>query len=101
MICVQFVFKPGSYDADFHRLNGQIDEYARSLPGFIRTETWHDPENGLVNAMYYFTDQESVSHLAKFHTHREAKSQVHRWYDGYRIVVTDVKATYGDGRLSP
>ena len=34
MICAQFIFKPGTYDDDFHRLDSQIDEYARSLPGF-------------------------------------------------------------------
>ena len=28
-----------------------------------------------------------------------AKGQVRRWYDGYRIVISEVKATYGDGRL--
>ncbi|SDP55574.1 hypothetical protein SAMN04489867_2905 [Pedococcus dokdonensis] len=99
MICVQFVFKPGSYDDEFHRLDGMIDEYARSLPGFVRTETWHQPEQGLVNAIYYFTDQKALAHLAKFPSHREAKGQVHRWYDGYRITVSEVKATYGDGRL--
>lgn len=99
MICVQFIFKPGTYDDDFHDLDAQIDTYARSLPGFVRTETWHQPEQGLVNAIYYFTDQKALAHLAKFPTHREAKSQVHRWYDGYRIVVTEVKATYGDDRL--
>ena len=99
MICVQFIFRPGTYDEDFHRLDGQIDDYARALPGFVRTETWRNPEQGLVNAIYYFTDQKSVAHLARFPVHREAKGQVHRWYDGYRIVVTEVKATYGDGRL--
>ena len=25
MICCQFIFKPGTYDEDFHRLDGQID----------------------------------------------------------------------------
>lgn len=99
MICVQFVFKPGTYDDDFHLLDGQIDAYARSLPGFVRTETWHQPDQGLVNAMYYFADKKALAYLAKFPTHRQAKDQVHRWYDGYRIVVTEVKATYGDGRL--
>ena len=99
MICVQFIFKPGTYDDEFHRLDDQIDAYARSLPGYDRVETWLASEGGLVNAMYYFTDQQSVAQLARFPQHREAKEQVQRWYDGYRIVVTEVKATYGDGRL--
>ena len=33
MICCQFIFKPGTYDDDFHELDGQIDTFARSLPG--------------------------------------------------------------------
>ena len=99
MICVQFIFKPGTYDDEFHRLDGLIDRYARALPGFVKTETWTDPQIGAVNAIYYFADAESVALLARFPEHREAKGQVHRWYDGYRIVVSEVTATYGDGGL--
>ena len=99
MICCQFIFKPGTYDDDFHHLDGQIDKYARSLPGFVKSETWHSAETGMVNAIYYFSDQKSVAQLARFPRHREAKGQVKRWYEGYRIVVSQVEATYGDGRL--
>ncbi len=99
MICCQFVFKPGRYDEDFSRLDGEIDRYARGLPGFRRAETWTAPEAGLVNAVYYFDDPASVARLARFPQHREAKEQVDRWYDGYRVVVSEVTATYGDGRL--
>ena len=99
MICCQFIFKPGTYDDDFHRLDGQIDQYARSLPGFEKAETWHAPDRGVVNAIYYFADKNSVAQLARFPQHREAKGQVQRWYDGYRIVVSEITATYGDDRL--
>ena len=98
MICVQFIFKPGTYDDEFHRLDGEIDSFARSLPGYDHVETWTG-EGGLVNAIYYFADQQSVAALAAFPKHLEAKGQVERWYDSYRILVTEVKATYGDGRL--
>lgn len=40
LICCQFIYQPGTYDDAFHRLNGQTDEYARSLPGFERVEMW-------------------------------------------------------------
>jgi hypothetical protein len=99
MICCQFIFKPGTYDDDFHRLDHAIDDYARSLPGFDRVEKWLSPEGDVVNAMYYFADRQSVAMLGRYPQHREAKGQVARWYDGYRIVVSDVRATYGDGRL--
>ena len=100
MMCCQFIFKPGTYDDDFHRLDAQIDTYARALPGFVKTETWTAPESGVVNAIYYFTDQQSVAQLARFPQHRQAKDQVERWYVGYRVVVSEVTATYGDGRLT-
>jgi heme-degrading monooxygenase HmoA len=99
VICCQFIFKPGTYDDEFHRLDEQIDDYARNLPGFDRVEKWLATSGGVVNAMYYFADQKSVARLARFPQHREAKGQVERWYDGYRIVISEVKATYGDGRL--
>ena len=99
MICCQFIFRPGTYDDDFHRLDREIEEFARSLPGFVRVETWTAPAEGMVNAIYYFTDTASVSRLARFPRHLEAKDQVHRWYDGYRIVVSEVTSTYGDDRL--
>jgi heme-degrading monooxygenase HmoA len=99
MMCCQFIFKPGTYDDEFHRLDGEIDRYARSLPGFHKIETWQAPESGMVNAIYYFDDRKSVALLARYPQHREAKGQVQRWYEGYRIVVSEVKATYGDGRL--
>lgn len=99
MICVHFIFKPGTYDDDFHHLDAQIDAYARSLPGYHHVETWHSKEGGLVNAIYSFTDQKALAQLARYPQHREAKGQVQRWYNGYRILVTEIKATYGDGRL--
>lgn len=99
MICAQFIFKPGTYDDDFHRLDAEIEAYARSLPGFERVELWQSADGSLVNAVYYFADKESLAALARFPQHCEAKGQVQRWYDGYRIVVSEVTTTYGDDRL--
>ncbi len=99
MICCQFIFKPGTFDDDFHHLDGEIAAYARSLPGFDRVEKWVSLDGTVTNAVYYFADMESVNALARLPTHREAKDQVQRWYDGYRIVISEITATYGDGQL--
>lgn len=96
MICCQFIFKPGVYDEDFYRLDNHIAEYARSLPGFVNVERWSNEETSMVNAIYYFTDNESVKQLAQYPQHREAKDQVQRWYEGYRIVISEVTARYGN-----
>ena len=99
MICAQFIFRPGVYDDAFHRLDGQIDTFARSLPGFVRTETWNSPDGGVINAIYYFENREALAELSRFPQHLQAKDDVARWYDGYRIIISEVTATYGDGRL--
>ena len=99
MICCQFIFKPATYDDEFHRLDEQIDRYARSLSGFERVEKWQAQDIGVINAIYYFAVRESVTLLVRFPQHRDAKNNVQRWYDGYRIVISEVTATYGDGRL--
>lgn len=41
----------------------------------------------------------SVRELSLLSQHLEAKGQYQRWYDGYQIVVSEVTASYGDGRL--
>ena len=100
MICCQFIFKPGTYDDDFHSLDGQIDSYARSLPGFLTVDTWVSKDGTVTNASYFFKDMAAVRQLSSFAQHQQAKSEYARWYDGYQIVVCEVKGAYGDGRLS-
>jgi DNA/RNA-binding domain of Phe-tRNA-synthetase-like protein len=84
-----------------HHLGSDVRVTERLIdPGAVGPSTdQREPDQGLVNAIYYFADEESVASLAKFSRHREAKGQVQRWYDGYRVVVSEVKATYGDVRL--
>lgn len=101
MICCQFIFRPGTYDADFHALDGQIDAFARSLPGFVRVETWQSGDGTVVNATYFFADRDSVRELAHFPEHRQAKAEAKRWYDSHRIVMSEVTAEYGDTDLLP
>ena len=38
MVCCSFMFRPGTYDDDFHRLDAQIDAFARGLDGFEKVE---------------------------------------------------------------
>lgn len=99
MIICQFIFRPGTYDDEFHALDSSIDAFARSLPGFRGVETW--TQEDLVNAIYYFEDMANLKELAQFTDHQMAKSQVERWYEGYRIVVSELVANYGDDRLDP
>jgi heme-degrading monooxygenase HmoA len=100
MYCAAFIFEPGEYDAEFHRLNGLIDEVARSLPGFVGTESWQSEDGRRKCASYYWNDLDTLKAFSAHPSHLEAKRQYSRWYNGYHIVVSEVLRSYGDGAFS-
>lgn len=101
MFSAQFIFKPGVYDEEFHRLDQIIEAFATSLPGFLGVERWVSvSEESLRNSIYYFEDMETIRTFARFADHREAKKKVDRWYEGYRIVIAEVNHAYGNGKLT-
>ena len=38
MISAQFIFKPGTYDDEFHRLDAEIEASVATIPGFLGAE---------------------------------------------------------------
>jgi hypothetical protein len=62
----------------------------------LGTDRWVSADGLTVNAIYYFDDMSALTKLGRFDDHRTAKSQVDRWYKGYRVIVTEVTATYGN-----
>ena len=92
----QFIFRPGEYDDEFHRLDEEIDIFARSLPGFIDAQLWYSEDRTVVNASYTLATMEDVRRLSKFPAHLEAKTQVRRWYKSHRVIVSEVMLQYGD-----
>lgn len=99
MIICQFIFKPGTYDDEFYSLDGLIDTYAKSLPGYRGIEIWYSDDRTVKNASYSFESMDDVKALATYPQHLEAKEKNARWYDGYRIIISEVLREYGDGRL--
>ncbi|HEX7912164.1 MAG TPA: antibiotic biosynthesis monooxygenase, partial [Paraburkholderia sp.] len=47
MFASTFIFRAGRYDEEFHRLDQQIAEAARSIPGYVGEESWENPDAGL------------------------------------------------------
>ena len=100
MIACQFIFQPGVYDAEFTELDNSIEAFVHTLPGFVGIDKWQSVDDARVlNYIYYFTDMDAVKELARFQDHLKAKRQYARWYDGYKIIVSEISRTYGDGRL--
>ncbi len=100
MYSAAFIWEPGVYDAEFHRLNAIIDGVARSLPGFLGVDSWQTADGGRRNATYYWDSLDTLATFSAHPVHREAKRQYARWYKGYHIVVSQVLRSYGDGAIA-
>ena len=97
MFACSFIFTPGDYDDEFYRLDDSIQKYAESMPGYLGTDRWFSEDKLSKNVIYYFKDQDSVREFANFSDHKEAKAKYAKWYKGYQVVISEVKAAYGDG----
>ncbi|WP_296655222.1 antibiotic biosynthesis monooxygenase [Paraburkholderia sp.] len=96
MISATFTFKPGQYNEEFHRLDQQIAEIARSIHGYLGEETWENPQSGLVQNIYYWESEEALQQLVTHPVHLEAKSKQAQWLNGYRVIIAQVIREYGD-----
>ncbi|MDT8408341.1 MAG: DUF4188 domain-containing protein [Wenzhouxiangellaceae bacterium] len=94
-----FIFRPGTYDEQFHALNALIEAAARANPGFIESSTWFSTDGSRVNATYYWTDLESLKAFSDHPAHLEAKRLYANWYEGYQVVISKVERIYGDGHI--
>ena len=99
MFIASFIYTPGLYDDEFHRLNAIIDAVAKSLPGFLGAESWQATNNNRRNATYYWRDLDTLKAFSAHPAHQEAKRQYAKWYQGYHIVISEVVRSYGDGSL--
>ena len=97
MYCVAFIYEPGEYDAEFHRLNTLIDEVAQSMRDFLGAESWKSADGQKFNATYYWENMEALKEFSHHPKHLEAKQQYSRWYKGFHIVISEVIRSYGDG----
>ena len=96
MISAQFIFKPGTYDDEFHRLDAEIEAYGATIPEFLGVEKWVSFDGQTNNSMYYFETMDEMFQLSRSDAHREAKGKYQNWYDGYPIVVSEIVKSYGD-----
>jgi hypothetical protein len=46
-----FIFEPGEYDAEFHRLNERIEQAAESMSGFLGAEVWTSTDGKRFNQL--------------------------------------------------
>lgn len=99
MFACSFMFIPGNLDDEFYALDAIIDDYARSLEGFVGVDRWWSEDKSSKNVVYFFTDKATVETFARFPEHVRAKKDYARWYEGYQVIISEVTSTYGDGKM--
>ncbi|NDY92401.1 antibiotic biosynthesis monooxygenase family protein [Ideonella livida] len=100
MYSATFLFIPGTFDDEFHRLDQAIAQVAKSLPGYLGEETWAQPGSGRVCNVYYWETLEALQALMQHPLHLQAKAAQGRWLDGYEVIISQVLRRYGDRSLS-
>lgn len=96
MFAAKFVFCQYREDEEFERLNDAILEAAESNPGYRGREKWRNGDGDRA-VVYYWDSLEHLRSFARDPVHREAKSRYDRWYEGYRVEISRIVRTYGDG----
>jgi len=99
MYASTFIFATRQFDDAFHRLDQTIAEAARALPGYLGEESWENSANGLVSNVYYWRSLAALQALMTHPSHLKAKAAQANWLDGYRVVISEVVRSYGDGRI--
>lgn len=91
-----FIFETKNLTEEFDRIDSEIAQRARQIPGFLGEEAWHNENTGLHAEVYYWTDMDALKQLMGMDTHRLAKSRYGEWLGEYRVVISEVQSVYGN-----
>lgn len=94
-----FIFETKHLDVEFDRLNSEIAERARKIPGFLGEEAWHNAETGLHAEVYYWSSMDALQQLVSMDAHGVAKRRHGQWLGEYRVVIAEVRSVYGNPAL--
>ena len=100
MLSATFVFKQHTNNQDFKLLDDEIMRRAEVNPGFKGKEKWLSPDGSQIRVIYFFEDQQSLNVFSRDEVHREAKARYQEWYEGYRVEISEITGTWGDGNLA-
>lgn len=95
-----FIFETRNLTDEFDRIDSEIAQRARLIPGFLGEEAWSNEDTGLHSEVYYWTDMSALQQLINMDTHQLAKSRHGEWLGDYRVVVAEVKSVYGNPKLA-
>lgn len=93
------IFEVGALDDDFHRLNDEIADRARRIPGFLGEEVWHNEQTGLHAELYYWESLDALHELVGMDTHGTAKRRHDECLGQYRVVIAEIQSVYDNATL--
>lgn len=99
MVSATFIFKKGTYDDEFFRLDESIERANQANPEYLGKDSWENPSKGLTCVVYYYQSMKGVTDLKNIRDHKTAKANYQRWYDGYHVVLSEITGSYGDGTI--
>ncbi len=67
-----FTFAKKVYDDEFYRLDAEIAQAAKALPGYLGEEAWENTETGQVSNVYYWDSMDSLQQLMTHPSHLKA-----------------------------
>lgn len=94
-----FTFAKGEFDDEFHALDNEIAQIAKSISGYPGEESWESSSTGLISYVYYWETMNALQTLMKHPAHIAAKTRQEQWLKGYQVVITEVIGAYGDGGI--
>lgn len=100
MYSATFIFDTKQFDEEFHRLDALIAAAAKDTEGYLGEEAWEDPKTGRIANVYYWDSERGLKQLMNNPQHLEAKRRYGEWLSGYRVVISQVMRTYGDGAIA-
>lgn len=100
MLTATFIFTQHTTNQDFKVLDDEIMRRAEANPGFMGKEKWLSPDGSQIRVIYYFENKESLAEFSKDEIHRQAKARYQEWYEGFRVEISEITGTWGDGNLA-
>ncbi|BDH46904.1 hypothetical protein TUM12370_29480 [Salmonella enterica subsp. enterica serovar Choleraesuis] len=101
MFLSSFIFDKKEYDAEFYRLDGEIEAFTQRLPGYIGMESFTDAASGRVINNYYWQDRASMDQLITDTRHRTAKMLSEKWIAGFQVVIAQIEGAHNMNMAHP
>lgn len=94
MFLTSFIFDKKQYDDDFYKLDKKIEDFSKSIAGFIGMESFTDAQTGRLINNYYWDNREGLELLMSNVEHLRAKEQSSKWISGFQVVIAKIEGAH-------